>query len=523
MNEQLRNDLAQLYHSNASLRAMARQLGISRGRVRRLLTEIQQQRAGQTPAADGPRPRRKKPSQLDAFEPVIAELLKRYPDLTAQRVYEELQARGFEGRYTIVSERVRDLRPRPVREPVVRFETAPGAQAQMDYAVYDLDFSGEGRRRVSLFSYVLGYSRRQYLRFVESQDFETTLREHIRAFEHLGGVAATCLYDNMKVVVARWEDGEPVYNTRFLAFATHYGFQPRACLPRRAQTKGKVERPFHYVETNLLGGRNFRSLEHLNEVTACWLAEVADVRIHRQTQRRPLDLHAQEQPRLIPLPQHPYEVAQVVYRTVNAEGFLVYQHNSYSVPFPYLGRLLPVRITEEEVIVYGPQLDELGRHRLFPRAVTGQRSVLAEHRPPEDRRQRLELLEARYAQWGPPASRFLAGLLRQQRCGQAQAQKLLSLLAMYRRADGLAALERAVRFGAYSLSAVERILAATARPKPPLAELEEAQRRQLDDLPAGEAVRPRPTAEYGQMLEVKPEEECPFDVDPPPPPPQPDG
>ena len=115
---------------------------------------------------------------------------------------------------------------------------------------------------------MLGYSRRQYLRFVEAQDFATTLREHVRAFEHLGGVAATCLYDNMKVVVSGYDGDEPLYNPRFLAFATHYGFRPVACRPRRPQTKGKVERPFDYVETNLLNGRTFRTLDHLNEVTA---------------------------------------------------------------------------------------------------------------------------------------------------------------------------------------------------------------------------------------------------------------
>ena len=160
----------------------------------------------------------------------------------------------------------------------------------MDYSTYDLDFSDEGRRRVYAFSYVLGYSRRQYLHFVEAQDFATTVREHVRAFEHLGGVAATCLYDNMKVVVSGYDGDEPVYNPRFLAFAAHYGFRPVACRPRRPQTKGKVERPFDYVETSLLNGRTFRGLEHLNETAAWWLAEVADV------PRAPPDAGAADRP-----------------------------------------------------------------------------------------------------------------------------------------------------------------------------------------------------------------------------------
>ena len=229
--EELRNRIIQRVQAGASARVIARELGVSRSTVRSVLAEFT---AGRNGDEQSSRPAR--PSKLDAWLPTITSLLRRYPEITAARVYEELLAQGFTGRYTIVRERLRQLRP-PIPQPVVRFETGPGVQAQMDYSTYTLDFTVEGRRRVHLFGYVLGYSRRQYLRFVEHQDFETTLREHLRAFEHLGGVAATCLYDNMKVVVSGFDGHEPIYNPRFLAFATHYGFKPWACRPRRARTK----------------------------------------------------------------------------------------------------------------------------------------------------------------------------------------------------------------------------------------------------------------------------------------------
>ena len=204
----------------------------------------------------------------------------------------------------------------------------------------------------------------------------------------------------MKVVVARHEGDEPIYNTRFLAFATHYGFRPVACRPRRPQTKGKVERPFYFVETNLLSGREFRSLEHLNDVTAWWLAEVADVRIHRQTRRRPIDMHAEEIPHLIPLPERSYEVAEVVYRTVDAEGFISYGQNRYSVPWHYIGQVLSVRITDEEVTVYDPRLEVLARHRRFPPTERHRQSRQGEHLPPRDVAQRREALRQRFADFG---------------------------------------------------------------------------------------------------------------------------
>jgi transposase len=493
MTEALRNEILRLEQQGLSQRRIAAQLQVSRHTVAGVLQQVAQARTAGVPAQ--PAAPRRRGRGLDHYAAVIEQLLARYPDLTARRLWEELQQRGFTGSYLTVWRRLQELRPATPKLPVVRFETTPGLQAQMDYATYTIAFTEAGRRRVQLFSYLLGYSRRQYLYFVERQDFETTLRQHIAAFTHLGGVAATCLYDNFKVVVQGYEDDEPIYNPRFLAFATHYGFRPWACRPHRPQTKGKVERPFHYAETNLLCGRDFRTLEHLNAVTAWWLTDVADVRVHGETRQRPRDRHAEEQPHLLPLPAQPYEVAQVVYRHVSAEGL---------VPWRLIGRLLAVRITAAELTVYGPHLETVAQHRLLPSLPQKQRSLHPEHLPQaNDRLRRAELAE-RFAELGAAGPPFLAGLAQSRRCPWDQAHKVLELLTVYRRADLQTALERAVRYGAFSLQAVQRILSASARPKPVLEVLAEEEQRRLEPLLRDQPVPPRPLSDYQHLCAEEP-------------------
>ena len=497
MTEERRHEIVQLRQSGMSLRAIAKQLGIARGTVASVLAQVQARRAAGTAPSPRPQPRR---SIIDPFEPILQELLAKYPNLTAERALQELQARGFTGKYTVVRQRMALLRPRAARAPAPRFETGPGAQAQMDYGVYDIDFSREGRRRVYLFSYLLGYSRRQYLHFVESMDLPTTLREHVYAFHHLGGVARTCLYDNFKAVVLRHDADGAFYNPKFLAFATHYGFRPQACRVRRPQTKGKVERQFHFVEMSLLNGRTFDTLEHLNEVTTWWLQNVADVRNLRDFKESPLQRHVREQPQLLPLPTCDFDTAQVVYRHVNVEGYVTHRLNFYSVPYSHIGQVLPVRVTDSEVIVYAIGLEEIARHALVPSTQTGVRQQSKSHHPVADPGARERLLRQRFGELGPLAVQFLDGLLAKQTQGKLQAQQLLALMAQYQRADVCQALERAVRFGAFSLAAIRRILAACAKPRPVLDELADLQRAALDPSLRAEAIGPRPTSDYQHLL-----------------------
>jgi hypothetical protein len=163
-----------------------------------------------------------------------------------------------------------------------------------------------------------------------------------------------------------------------------------------------------------------------------------------------------------------------------------------------------VRVTQDELTIYDPAFVTAACHRLFPRSVVGQRSHCPDHEPPRDSQQRLEQLTARYAEFGAAGARFLEGLLACTRYGKNQAERVLSLAAAYPRLDVLAALERAVQYGAFSLQAIARILATRSQPKTPLDALAEDQRRHLPPWLDENPVSPRPTSDYQGLLSEEP-------------------
>ena len=214
--EELENSVITKYAAGWSIRALARHFSMGRNTIRRILRKNRRQRDKGHDALDQQKSVVRK-SKLDTFKPMIHDLLKDYPDITGVRVCEELVDSGFDGGRTIVTDYLRKIRPRPKKAPVVRFETQPGHQGQMDWSPYKINFTRSGREEVLCFSYILGFSRRHYIDFTTDRKFYTLIRRHQDAFSHFKGVPHTCLYDGEKTVVLRWEAGQPLYNPALYA------------------------------------------------------------------------------------------------------------------------------------------------------------------------------------------------------------------------------------------------------------------------------------------------------------------
>jgi transposase len=288
----------------ASKSALARQLGVSRDTIHRWIRDGKLDRdLDVEPVRYGPR--RAVPTKLDTYKPIIETRLAAYPALSAVRLLAEIRAAGYKGSYTQLTVFVRQIRPTPVPEPVTRFETPAGRQAQVDFARFQFAW---GVRYALLV--VLGYSRLLWCRFYVRQDMRTVIDGLEDAFRYFGGVPQELLFDQMKAVITRdlrLQGGALVHNLEFLRFAHHWGFTPRACRPYRAQTKGKVERPVRYLRDNFVYGRTFLNDADLEQQRRQWLDDVANVRVHGTTAERPRDRFDRDERLLLqPLAPRPY-------------------------------------------------------------------------------------------------------------------------------------------------------------------------------------------------------------------------
>ena len=203
------------------------------------------------------------------------------------RLFAKIWAAGYTGGLTQLKTHLQQVRPRPEPKPVVRFETEPGHQAQVDFAEVKFPW---GKRYVLLV--VLGFSRLMWLPSDPKQDMRTLIDGLEAAFRHFGGVPRELLFDQMKSIITtdlRDQGERLVENAEFLRFAAHRGFRIRACRAYRARTNGKVERPIRYLRENFLYGREFLGDSDLADQAEAWLHGTANVRAHGTTKERPLE------------------------------------------------------------------------------------------------------------------------------------------------------------------------------------------------------------------------------------------
>ncbi len=365
-----------LHRQGMTISAIARKLDLDRKTVRKYIAR------GLEPPVYGPRAPR--PTRVEPYLPFLSDRIRTFPALSGSRLLREIRQLGYAGGYTAVKDALRELRPPRETHFEHRFETGPGAQAQVDFAQFKTYFARDPQELVTLwlFTLVLGHSRFLWGRFFWHQDLITVLRAHVLAFTALGGVPGEILYDRMKTAVLDEVSDGIIYNAKLQALSRHYGFTPRACAAYRAKTKGKVERPYRYIRQDFFLGRTFQDLEDLNRQFNDWQHQVANRRRHGTTHRPISAAFESERGALTPLPAMPFNALLTLERRLSRDGMVSVNGNEYSVPDGVRGRSVEVRMSLSDVQIFADG------------------TLVAAHPLQEGRRQRL--LAYGHRRWPPP-------------------------------------------------------------------------------------------------------------------------
>jgi transposase len=411
-----------------------------------------------------PRAKVQRPSKLDPFKGRIVAWLDAHP-LSAQQVFQRLIEAGFEGGISIVKEYVHTIRPRP-REAFLTLAFAPGEAAQVDWGEFGTIAVGTTRRRLSFFVMVLAYSRQMYVEFTLSQTMEQFLAAHVNAFNALG-VPRKVMVDNLRCAVLQHARGErPLFNPRYLDFARHYGFEPIACAPAKGNEKGRVERGVGYVKGNFLSGLALPDFAALNPALRVWLETVANVRRHRETQRRPVDLWAEERAHLQAVNPRPFDVGRVLVVRANRQFRVSFDGNRYSVPARFVGSQVTLKAYPDRLCLYHGE-DLIARHaRSFDRNQDIEdpdhpKALLAQRRHARD----AQVLK-RFLGLSPLAAKYHTGLLERRGNALAHVRKIVALAEIHGDEAVQRAMADALAFEAFSSEYIAHLIEARGRPLP---------------------------------------------------------
>jgi transposase len=310
-------------------------------------------------------------SALDPYTDFIRATLDQYPRLRATRIHEMITARGYAGSVQQTRRLVRRLRPRPAAEAYLRLRTLPGEQAQVDWGHFGKIRVGHAERPLSAFVMVVSWSRAIHVLFTLDQTMESFLRGHILAFEYFGGAARTLLYDNLKTAVLARQGQAVQFHPRLLELAGHYHFMPRPCAVARGNEKGRVERQIRFLRDRFFAARPFQDVADLNAQFVRWRDEWAHARpCPGDPSKTVAEAFEEERPRLLPLPEHPFECDLVQAKTSGKTPYLRFDRNDYSIPPELVRKPLTLVATHDTLRVLDGSV-EVARHaRCYDRGRT---------------------------------------------------------------------------------------------------------------------------------------------------------
>ena len=423
-----------------------------------------------------------RPSKLDPYKGYIVRLLEHHR-YSAVQIRQRLREAGYDGGLTIVKDYVRQVRP--VRAPAfLTLHFAPGECAQVDWGHYGSVRVGNTRRRLSFFVMVLCYSRMMYVEFTVSQTLEHFLGCHLNAFEFFNArVPARIMIDNLRSAVLQRSVGQaPVFHPRYADFARHHRFEISPCNVGAGHEKGRVEAGVGYVKKNLLAGLDILHFHALNPACRHWLDTVANVRIHGETRKRPVEMFDEERDRLQRLPELVYDLGSV--HTVRASNRfrITFETNRYSVPAEYASATLTLKSYPDRLCIY--HRDRLvarhrrsyERHRDFEHP--DHPRVLLEQR----RKARTQRVLQRFVSLTARADEYYQELAQRRFNPLHHVRKIVALSEVYGTEATARALDDAFELGAFSSDYITNLLEARARTLPEPSALHLTRRADLLDL-----------------------------------------
>ena len=284
-------------------------------------------------AAERAKRRVGRPSQVENFRKLVAEILAEKADLPSVEVLRRVREGGYTGGKSALYGLVASLRPKEVK-PLVRFEGLPGEFSQHDFGQVDVEFTDGTTRRIRFFASRLKYSRCIRVSLVKDETVESLVRSLARHLDSWGGAPLLCVFDRPKTVALKWRrNGEVTeWNPVFACATLEMGIGVELCWPYRAQEKGAVENLVGFVKGSFFKVRGFQDPEDLEQQLGAWHREVNEERPCRATGVIPALRLAEEAPRLRPLKVRPEELALRIPVYVGPTGTVLHDGHAYSMP-----------------------------------------------------------------------------------------------------------------------------------------------------------------------------------------------